>query len=78
MKESEDFLALGGESFRSRLFVGTGKFSSGDALQAAVESSGSEMVTVAMKRRTRRMRRTRYWLSRNGQSEAFAEYFWCS
>ena len=29
MKESEDFLALGGESFRSRLFVGTGKFSFG-------------------------------------------------
>ena len=50
MKESEDFLALGGESFRSRLFVGTGKFSSGDVLRAAIESSGSEMVTVAMKR----------------------------
>ena len=50
MRESEDFLALGGESFRSRLFVGTGKFSSGDVLRSAVESSGSEMVTVAMKR----------------------------
>ena len=50
MKEREDFLALGGESFRSRLFVGTGKFSSGDVLRSTVQSSGSEMVTVAMKR----------------------------
>ena len=50
MKEREDFLALGGESFRSRLFIGTGKFSSGDVLRSTVQSSGSEMVTVAMKR----------------------------
>jgi len=50
MSEAEDFLVLGGESFRSRLFVGTGKFSSGETLRGSVDSSGSEMVTVAMKR----------------------------
>jgi thiazole synthase len=50
MSDSEDFLLLGGESFQSRLFVGTGKFSSGEALQGVVNSSGSQMVTVAMKR----------------------------
>ena len=41
---------IAGESFSSRLFVGTGKFASGDALRGAVEASGTEMVTIAMKR----------------------------
>jgi thiazole synthase len=50
MSEAEGFLVLGGETFRSRLFVGTGKFSSGETLRGSVDSSGSEMVTVAMKR----------------------------
>ena len=50
MSKPLDHLLLGGESFQSRLFVGTGKFSSGDALRGAVDSSGSQMVTVAMKR----------------------------
>ena len=50
MSESGDKLVIAGESFRSRLFVGTGKFSSGEALRGAVDSSGSQMVTVAMKR----------------------------
>ncbi|MEC7626802.1 MAG: thiazole synthase [Verrucomicrobiota bacterium] len=50
MTEKKDFLQLGGESFSSRLFVGTGKFSSGQMLSKVVVSSGTEMVTVAMKR----------------------------
>ena len=50
MTEKKDFLQLGGESFSSRLFVGTGKFSSGQMLSKVVGSSGTEMVTVAMKR----------------------------
>ncbi len=50
MSEAEDELFIAGESFESRLFVGTGKFSSGEALLGTVDSSGSEMVTVAMKR----------------------------
>lgn len=36
--------------FQSRLFVGTGKFRSNIEMQQAIEASGSEMVTVAMKR----------------------------
>ncbi|MDE6858114.1 MAG: thiazole synthase, partial [Alistipes sp.] len=43
-------LIIGGRKFRSRLFVGTGKFSSNDLMARAVEASGTEMVTVAMKR----------------------------
>lgn len=45
-----DLLTIGGKEFSSRLFVGTGKFSSNSLMLEAVRASGSEMVTVAMKR----------------------------
>lgn len=45
-----DKLIIGGREFTSRLFVGTGKFSSADLMLEAVKASGSEMITVAMKR----------------------------
>ena len=50
MSEQTDNLMLGDIEFTSRLFVGTGKFESGDLLKKSVSSSGSQMVTVAMKR----------------------------
>ena len=43
-------LAIGGHSFRSRLFVGTGKYRSNAAMAAAIEASGAECVTVAVRR----------------------------
>ena len=43
-------LAIGGHSFRSRLFVGTGKYQSNPAMIAAIEASGAECVTVAVRR----------------------------
>ncbi len=43
-------LKIGGREFSSRLFVGTGKFSSNRLMREAIEASGSEMVTVALKR----------------------------
>lgn len=43
-------LVIGGRTFRSRLFVGTGKFSSNKLMAQAIKASGTEMVTVAMKR----------------------------
>lgn len=46
----DDILKIGGRDFTSRLFVGTGKFPSSEVMQAAVVASGSEMITVAMKR----------------------------
>ena len=45
-----DKLIIGGKEFTSRLFVGTGKFRSNDHMEAAIKASGSQMVTVAMKR----------------------------
>ncbi|MBD5181919.1 thiazole synthase [bacterium] len=43
-------LKIGEREFRSRLFVGTGKFPSSDKMLEAIIASGSEMITVAMKR----------------------------
>ncbi|MDE7152123.1 MAG: thiazole synthase, partial [Candidatus Amulumruptor sp.] len=43
-------LIIGGRRFTSRLFVGTGKFRCNDVMAAAIKTSGSQMVTVAMKR----------------------------
>lgn len=43
-------LVIGGREFDSRLFVGTGKFSSNAVMSEAINASGSEMVTVALKR----------------------------
>jgi thiazole synthase len=45
-----DELILAEKRFCSRLFVGTGKFSSNDVMGKAVSASGSELVTVALKR----------------------------
>lgn len=43
-------LIIAGKEFRSRLFLGTGKFSSNELMSQAIEASQTEMVTVAMKR----------------------------
>jgi thiazole synthase len=43
-------LQIAGCEFRSRLFLGSGKFSSPSAMQAAVAASGTELITVALRR----------------------------
>lgn len=43
-------LIIGGRTFNSRLFVGTGKFRSNEEMARAIKASGTEMVTLAMKR----------------------------
>ena len=43
-------LIIAGREFRSRLILGTGKFSSPQAMEAALAASGTEMVTVALRR----------------------------
>ena len=50
MTHSADALQLGGEKFSSRLFIGTGKFPSGESLEQVVHASETQLVTVAMKR----------------------------
>ncbi|MGA2865421.1 MAG: thiazole synthase [Verrucomicrobiota bacterium] len=41
---------IAGRLFRSRLILGTGKFSSPEAMRQALDASGAEMVTVALRR----------------------------
>ena len=43
-------LMIGGRSFRSRLMVGTGKYRSNAEMVRAIEASGAEIVTVAVRR----------------------------
>jgi thiazole synthase len=43
-------LTISGRTFRSRLIVGTGKYPSHHIMKAAHEASGTEMVTVAVRR----------------------------
>src|SRR5881396_2714010 len=45
-----DPLIIAGREFHSRLLLGTGKFSSNDAMAAALAASGCEIVTVALRR----------------------------
>jgi thiazole synthase len=43
-------LVIAGKAFQSRLIVGTGKYKDGRETQSALEASGAEMVTVAVRR----------------------------
>lgn len=43
-------LEIGGQQFRSRLMVGTGKYRSNEEMVAAIEASGADVVTVAVRR----------------------------
>src|ERR1700756_1619484 len=43
-------LVIAGRAFQSRLIVGTGKYKDGAETQRAIEASGAEMVTVAVRR----------------------------
>ncbi len=45
-----DQLEVGGRALRSRLIVGTGKYSSFQVMKEAHEASGADMVTVAVRR----------------------------
>ena len=43
-------LWLGGKEYKSRLIVGTGKYPSFENMREAIEASGAEIVTVAVRR----------------------------
>jgi len=45
-----DALVIGGREFTSRLLLGTGKFPSNDALRDTIAATGTEIVTVALRR----------------------------
>lgn len=43
-------LVIAGVEFTSRLFVGTGKYSSGEVMRASLAATGTQLVTVALRR----------------------------
>jgi thiazole synthase len=45
-----DVLTLAGREYRSRLIVGTGKYATMELMAEAIEASGAEIVTVAIRR----------------------------
>jgi thiazole synthase len=45
----EDILEIAGETFSSRLFLGTGKYPDAQTMNAALEASGTALVTVAIR-----------------------------
>jgi len=45
-----DKLVIAGREFNSRLLIGTGKFASSKIMAEAIEKSGTEIVTVALRR----------------------------
>jgi len=50
MVNNNSTLIIAGRAFRSRLLLGTGKFSSPELMREALEASGAEIVTVALRR----------------------------
>ena len=47
---TDDALVIAGKTYRSRLLVGTGKYKGMDETRRAVEASGAEIITVAIRR----------------------------
>ena len=47
---NDDVLTIGGKIFSNRLFTGTGKFADNRLIAGMLESSGSQMITVALRR----------------------------
>lgn len=49
-RDANDALQLGGKTFTSRLFTGTGKFAANARIPEMLAASGSQMITVALRR----------------------------
>ncbi|ATZ72197.1 thiazole synthase [Idiomarina sp. X4] len=43
-------LTIANKAFSSRLFIGSGKYSSADVMKSSIRASGSELITLALKR----------------------------
>jgi len=65
-------LTIAGHRFHSRLFTGTGKFGNHPLMQEALVASGTELVTVAMKRIT--IKATGYGSRAAGGEEDILDY----
>ena len=50
MTDSKDTLTIAGREYQSRLLVGTGKYKDMNETRAAIDASGAEIVTIAVRR----------------------------
>ncbi len=50
MSENNDTFSVAGREFSSRLLVGTGKYKDMDETRAAIDASGAQIVTIAVRR----------------------------
>ncbi len=50
MTDNKDTLSIAGRDFQSRLLVGTGKYKDMQETRAAIDASGAEIVTIAVRR----------------------------
>ena len=50
MQQKINKLVIGGKSFKSRLIIGTGKYTNFEINKKALETSGADIITVAMRR----------------------------
>jgi len=50
MSDTKDTFSVAGREFSSRLLVGTGKYKDMDETRAAIEASGAQIVTIAVRR----------------------------
>ncbi len=50
MTGMSDMLTIADKQFSSRLFIGTGKYASNEIMARSIEESGTQMVTVALRR----------------------------
>ena len=46
----DDTFVLGGQALESRLFIGTGKYGTDALIPAVADASGSQVITVALRR----------------------------
>jgi len=50
MAQKKDSLIIAGKSYQSRLLVGTGKYKDFQETRLAIDASGAEIITVAIRR----------------------------
>ena len=70
-------LVIGGKTFESRLIIGTGKYTSFQINKKALEASGADIITVAMRRvNIENDKNQNYRLYKPKKIYFYAQYCW--
>lgn len=71
-----DKLVLGGYEFSSRLLVGTGKYGSNEIIPEVIEASGSEIITMALRRVDLDNKKRKYTYIRTKRYKNTSQHIW--